>query len=99
MQRRGGYIEAMRTRSPLSDWRAQCGLSVAELAGLCNVTEADVLRVEAGEDGLIGEVQDYLTTQGVNVSQMAVGHAEFLVALAEQGVIPEGLGLGLHVEE
>jgi len=80
----------MRDKSPLTEWREQYGLSTAELANLCNVTEGDILRVEAGEDGLIGEVQDYLTRQGENVSAMASDHSAFLAALRGEA---EGEGL------
>jgi len=44
----------MRTKSPLTEWREQYGLSAAELADLCNVTEAEIVRVETGEEGLLG---------------------------------------------
>jgi len=76
----------MRTKSPLTEWREQYGLSVAELADLCNVSEAMILRVEAGKTGLVGEVQDYLTTRGANVSMMAAGHSVFLAALRGEEV-------------
>ena len=55
----------MRCRSPLTEWRKQCGLSMADL---CNVSEAQIARIEAGDQGLIGEVQDCLTQRGENVS-------------------------------
>ena len=76
----------MRTKSPLTEWREQYGLSVAELADLCNVTSAQIARIEAGKTGLVGEVQDYLTTQGANVSMMAAGHSAFLAALRGEEV-------------
>ncbi len=63
------------------------------------MTEADIIRVEAGGDGLIGEVQDYLTGQGVNVSAMAIGHSEFLAALRDQFPADEGTGGNLRPEE
>jgi hypothetical protein len=44
------------------------------LADLCNVSEADIVRVEAGKEGLIGEVQDCLTRRGENVSEFASAH-------------------------
>ena len=58
----------MRTKSPLTEWRKQCGLSMADL---CNVSEAQIARIEAGKQGLIGEVQDRLTQRGENVSAPA----------------------------
>ena len=61
----------MRVRSPLTKWREQYGLSVAELADLCNVSEAEIARIEAGKQGLIGEVQDCPTQRGENVSAPA----------------------------
>jgi len=61
----------MRTRSPLTEWREQYGLSMADLADLCNVSEAQIARIEAGKQGLIGEVQDRLTQRGENVSAPA----------------------------
>jgi transcriptional regulator with XRE-family HTH domain len=79
----------MRTKSPLTEWREQQGLSVADLAGLCNLPEAEIIRIEAGETGLVGEVQDYLTRQGANVSMMAAGHASFLAALQGEPVDDE----------
>ncbi len=45
----------MRTSSPLTEWRETQGLSLAELAALCGVTEADIASIEAGEEGLIGD--------------------------------------------
>jgi len=54
----------MRTKSPVTEWREQYGLSMAELADLCNVTEGEIARFEAGEEGLIGEIQDRLTQRG-----------------------------------
>jgi hypothetical protein len=87
----------MRTISPLTQWREQSGITIAELADLCNVTEADIVRVETGEDGLIGEIQDCLTQRGENVSQMASDHADFLVSLrgeiAEASIPPIVRGL------
>jgi predicted transcriptional regulator len=67
----------MRTRSPLAEWRERYGLSPDDLANLCGVTEAEIIRMETGETGLVGEVQDYLTGQGANVSMMAAGHSAF----------------------
>ena len=64
-------------QSPLTEWREQYGLSIAELANLCNVPEAEITRIEAGQQGLVGEVQGYLTTHGTNVSMMAADHAAF----------------------
>jgi hypothetical protein len=58
---------------------------VAELAALCNVTEAEITRVEAGEEGLIGEIQDCLTQRGQNVSAMASAHSEFLATIRGKG--------------
>jgi transcriptional regulator with XRE-family HTH domain len=68
-------------RSPLTEWREGRGLSIADLADLCNVTEAEIARVEAGEEGLIGEVQHCLTKRGENVSAMASARSEFLAAI------------------
>ncbi len=79
----------MRNKSPLTEWREQYGLSVSDLADLCNVTEAEIARIEAGKQGLIGEVQDCLTQRGENVSAMAAAHSEFIAVLrgdvAEEG--------------
>jgi len=58
----------MRDKSPLTEWREQYGLSVADL---CNVSEAEIARIEAGKQGLIGEVQDCLTQRGENVNAPA----------------------------
>ena len=76
----------MGSRSPLTEWREQYGLSTAELADLCNVPETEITRIEAGEQGLVGEVQDYLTGQGANVSMMAAGHSAFLATLKGEEV-------------
>jgi len=61
----------VRTKSPLTEWREQYGLSVADLADPCNVSEVEIARIEAGKQGLIGEVQDCLTPRGENVSPPA----------------------------
>jgi len=61
----------MRTKGPLTEWREHYGLSVADLADLCNVSEAQIARIEAGKQGLIGEVQDCLTQRGQNISAPA----------------------------
>jgi len=79
----------MRTKSPLTDWREQYGLSVADLADLCNVSEAQIARIEAGKQGLIGGVQDCLTQRGANVSEMTSAHSEFLAAPRGEVVEPE----------
>ena len=71
----------MRIRSPLTEWREQVGLSLAELADLCGVTEAEIIRIEAGEEGLVGEVQDCLTQRGENVSAMASAHSAFVASI------------------
>ena len=71
----------MRTKSPLTEWREQYGLSIADLADLCNVTEVQIARIEAGKQGLIGEVQDCLTQRGENVSAMASAHSAFLALI------------------
>jgi transcriptional regulator with XRE-family HTH domain len=68
----------MKPKSPLTEWREQYGLSVAELADLCNVTEAEIARVEAGEEGLIGDLQDCLTRRGENVTAPAACGLPFL---------------------
>jgi hypothetical protein len=68
----------VRKRSPLTEWREKSGLSITELADLCDVTEAKIIRIEAGEERLIGEVQDCLTARGENVSAMASAHSESL---------------------
>jgi DNA-binding XRE family transcriptional regulator len=68
----------MRMRSPLAEWRERYGLSVADLADLCNVSEAQIARIEAGKQGLIGEVQECLTKRGENVSEMASAQSAFL---------------------
>lgn len=72
----------MRTQSPLTEWRELYGLSTAELADLCNVLETDIIRIEAGEGGIVGEVQDYLTKQGENVCQFVSDQSEFLAGKA-----------------
>jgi len=51
----------MRDEGFLAEWSEQSGLSIAELANLCNVPEPEIIRVKTGEQGLIGELQDYLT--------------------------------------
>jgi transcriptional regulator with XRE-family HTH domain len=88
----------MRAKSPVTEWREEHGLSVAELAALCNVTEADIARVEAGEEGLIGEVQDCLTQRGANVSEMASAHSEFLAAIRGSGVAEDDAAGGGQYE-
>ncbi len=51
----------MRTKSPLTEWREQSGLSASELADPINVPRAEIIGAETGGQGLIGEPQDYLT--------------------------------------
>ncbi len=79
----------MRATSPLTEWREQYGLSTAELADLCNVLQTDIIRIEAGEEGIVGEVQDYLTRRGENVCSFVSDHSEFLAGkLGEAGEAP-----------
>jgi len=55
-------------------------MSVNELAGACGLSANALARVEAGSDGLPGELQDYLTERGENVSWLASEQSEFVAA-------------------
>lgn len=76
--------EMLDHQSPIQTWRDTRGLSVQELAHACGLAEADLLLVESGESGLPGELQDYLTKHGVNVSQMAVEQSAFIASLRQR---------------
>ena len=43
----------MPTKSPLTEWREHYGLFMADLADPCNVSEAQIARIEVGKEGLI----------------------------------------------
>ena len=70
----------MEPKNPLREWRQTKGLTIKALSDRCGLTTEELHRVEAGHFGLPGELQDYLTSQGVNVSQMASDQSAFIVA-------------------
>lgn len=70
----------MTLLSPLAIWRIKHGMTVAELAETIGVETQRIEAIEAGEDGLVGEVQDYLVQQGENVSDFASRQSTFITA-------------------
>ena len=67
--------------SPVAIWRIKHGMTVEELAGTVGVQTQRIEAIEAGEDALIGEVQDYLVRQGENVSDFASRQSTFIAVL------------------
>jgi len=76
---------AVQQESPLRKWRRPRSRSVQQPARACSVGEEDIYRTEAGGSGLIGEVQDYLTEQGENVSWMAGEQSAYIEAMTQKG--------------
>ena len=70
--------EAGVGRSPLAVWRVERGMTVEQLAKVIGVEANQIKAIEAGEDGLIGEVQYYLAQQGENVSNFASRQSAFI---------------------
>ena len=46
----------MRLKSPVMAWREARGMSRSQLAQPCDLDESTVMQVEAGRDGLPGEL-------------------------------------------
>ena len=70
----------MMLLSPSAIWRIKYGMTVEELAETVGVETQRTQAIEAGEHGLIGEVQDYLVQQGENVSDFASRQSTFITA-------------------
>lgn len=68
----------MLTKSPLTEWRENNGMRREQLAAACGIKKSDMERIEEGKEGLVGELQDYLTGQGENVSELASRQSEFI---------------------
>jgi hypothetical protein len=59
-------------------------MSRAQIAEACHLDDNVLARVEAGEDGVPGELQDYLTEQGENVGWMASQQAALITSTRKQ---------------
>jgi len=46
-------------------------MASAILARACGLPQVTLAKIEAGGEGLVGELQDYLTRRGENVSWLA----------------------------
>jgi transcriptional regulator with XRE-family HTH domain len=68
----------MLTKSPLTEWRENHGMTQAQLATACGIKISEVERIEAGKEGIVGELQDYLVEKGENVSELASRQSEFI---------------------
>jgi hypothetical protein len=64
--------------SPLALWRMEHGMTQAQLAAAAGAKLSEVRAAEEGHTGLVGELQDYLTEQGENVSEMASRQSAFI---------------------
>ncbi len=64
--------------SPIKSFRKERNLSKHELATACGLSEHEISRIEAGKEGIPGELQDYLTKQGANVSELASEQSAFI---------------------
>ncbi len=71
--------------SPLAAWRRQHKMTQRGLAEASGAKLSQVKAAEAGRTGLIGELQDYLTKQGENVSEMAMRQAAFVSNVRKGG--------------
>ena len=65
-------------RSQLAMWREERGMTQRQVADAAGVTVIAIREVERGEVGLVGELQDYLTDQGENVSDFARHQSAFI---------------------
>jgi len=65
-------------QSPVMAWRVAHRMTLAQLAQACGLDEVSLRLIEAGKDGIPGELQDYLTGQRENVSRMASEQAMFI---------------------
>ena len=80
----------MRDNGPIQTWRMNHGLTRHELAQACGIAEGDLARIEEGKEGIAGELQDFLTEQGENVSRMASEQSAYLAGNRglNDGVVP-----------
>ena len=67
-------------QAPLAVWRSAHGMTQAQLAEASGAALREVQAAEEGTEGLVGELQDYLTDQGENVSELASEQSRFLSA-------------------
>ena len=67
--------------SPIKTWRVAHGMTVGQLATACGMAEPEVHAVEVGNGGIPGEMQDYLTKRGENVSWLASEQSAFVADL------------------
>lgn len=77
----------MKKGSPLTEWREGRGMTMEQLAEASGAKPSEVEAAEEGKTSLAGELQDYLTEQGENVSEMASEQSAFIASDAET---PEG---------
>lgn len=71
----------LEKQRPIEETSAARGISRVALAQACGMKERRLARIEAGREGLPGELQDYLTGQGENVGLLASEQAAFLASL------------------
>ena len=71
----------MRAKGPVWEWRKARGMSRVALAQACGMKEWRLARIEAGREGLPGELQDYLTERGAHVSSLASEQSRFITSL------------------
>ena len=64
---------------PLVQSRSGHGMSRQQLAEVSGARVGDICAAEEGKAGLVGELQDYLTKQGENVSELASEQSVFIV--------------------
>lgn len=64
--------------NPIRDYRRKQGMIRKDLAFASGLSEYDILQIEQGKSGFPGELQDYLTDKGINVSEMASEQSAFI---------------------
>jgi transcriptional regulator with XRE-family HTH domain len=67
--------------SAIRNWRVAHSMTVEQLANACGMAVPDAQAAQLGSTGIPGELQDYLTTQGLYVSQMTSDQSVFIVTL------------------
>lgn len=70
--------------SPIKSWRRSRNLTRSELASACDLTEYEIIQMENGLAGIPGEMQDYLTEQGEDVSDLASQQSAFIAGVKEK---------------
>jgi DNA-binding transcriptional regulator YiaG len=67
--------------SPIEEWREEWNMTREHLARACGLTTGEVAKIEEGQTGLPGELQDYLTERGENVSHFASQQSRFVASM------------------